>query len=813
MRSDGSGGPSEEAGDGAKPRLTRSPVYGRSGAVLPWLLLLVCCGDERTARLDVLLQTDFRPGVDFVEVRTQLLDEVVDEASLRVMDPTLSYLSARDVARFGALPGAARRRARVSLFDADGRLVGTRTAGFPHDRDRQQRMTVCAACEDFACPLGQTCHCGLTPVCVPDDCEGDDCGGTGCGTDLDCGSSPVACASMVCRERACLRAPDDSVCGAMEVCDVSSGCVAVTPPNDGGVDAGSPDGGPVVPPRQVSPPSASVVTSQRPTLRWELATGSDGALVELCRDRAMSSGCLEPIAASGDRVRPPPLAVGAWFWRVRGRAAGAAGEDVSHVWQFWVGWRSADGDVDTSWGSVTDLDGDGFADVVVGAPLTDVSGRLAAGTASVHLGAPSGLSTAPMVVIAGPDDGGYSGWSVASAGDVNGDGYGDLIVGAVRANPGGHMHAGAASVFFGGPTGPAPTPALVIEGDTPMGELGASVAGAGDVDGDGFADVLVGAIGGGAGSVRLYRGSASGLVMVPALVLEGVGNVRLGVSVASAGDVNGDGYADVVLGADRASPGGRERAGTASVYLGSSSGLAATPSVVIEGRAPSDALGATVAGVGDVNGDGYADIIASAYFASPGGLFEAGEVSVHLGSPSGVSSTPALVLTGAATGDRFGRSIASGDLNGDGYSDVLVGAPFAGVGGTVSVFLGSPAGLSAVPALVLTGAAAGERFGRSVASGDANGDGYADVMVGGYFASPGGRVNAGATSFYVGSPAGLSMTPAIVLEGPTAGGHFGRALAFRRPAVDPSGLRRRPGSDSTFAHARWLFDVRRRSGG
>ena len=137
--------------------------------------------------------------------------------------------------------------------------------------------------------------------------------------------------------------------------------------------------------------------------------------------------------------------------------------------------------------------------------------------------------------------------------------------------------------------------------------------------------------------------------------------------MATAGDVNGDGYADVVVGAY----GYSSDTGRAYVYLGGASGLATTAATTLTGEATGNDFGDSVATAGDVNGDGYADVVVGAYGYSSG----TGRAYVYLGGASGLATTAATTWTGEATDNYFGYSVATaGDVNGDGYADVVVGA-------------------------------------------------------------------------------------------------------------------------------------------
>ncbi|MBK7878044.1 MAG: FG-GAP repeat protein [Planctomycetes bacterium] len=262
---------------------------------------------------------------------------------------------------------------------------------------------------------------------------------------------------------------------------------------------------------------------------------------------------------------------------------------------------------------------------------------------------------------------------MASAGDVDGDGLDDVLVGAPVESGSGRAH-----VYRGQSTGLLSVPSWTVSGPSTLSFFGLTVAGVGDVNGDGFADVAVaaqsfGSAGNSRGRVHVYHGSAAGLATTPAWHREcsQPGLAQFGSALSGAGDVDADGFDDVVIGGYRASIRFAEE-GSALLFRGGAAGLSLAPDWAFEGGQDGATLGASVAGAGDVNGDGYADVIVGAP-AHDGPAMDCGEARMFLGSSHGLSPLSSSVARGALVSEEFGVSVGgAGDVDGDGLSDVLV---------------------------------------------------------------------------------------------------------------------------------------------
>ena len=412
-----------------------------------------------------------------------------------------------------------------------------------------------------------------------------------------------------------------------------------------------------------------------------------------------------------------------------------------------AGWTGLSEQLDSRYGySVSiagDINGDGYSDVIVGAQLYE-NGESGEGKAFLYHGSSTGLMTTPSWNDEGDLTNAYFGGFVSTAGDVNGDGYSDIIVSAY-AYSNGSSSEGKAFVYHGTSTGLQATFSWEGEGNQASAMYGNSVSTAGDVNADGYSDIIVGAKGisngtSTEGMAFLFHGTSTGLENTSSWEGEGnQGTAYYGASVSGVGDVNGDGFSDVVVSATYYDSGQNDE-GKAFLYLGSWSGLETTSSWSAEGNGETFYYGTSVSTAGDVNRDGYSDVlIGDAYFTN--GENDEGKAFVYHGTSTGLESTSSWAVEGDLADARYGISVSTaGDVNGDGFSDVVIGARNYVNGGRAYLYHGGSTGLETTSSWLDEASQTDARFGCSVSGGDVNGDGFADVIVGAYDYNSNGAV-------------------------------------------------------------------------
>jgi hypothetical protein len=392
---------------------------------------------------------------------------------------------------------------------------------------------------------------------------------------------------------------------------------------------------------------------------------------------------------------------------------------------------------------------------------------------------------------------GASGPFVSSAGDVNGDGYGDVMVGY----HGGILFLGSAS---GIASGGWETADARLEGH---GSGAQNTAGVGDLNGDGYDDVIAGFDHfGGAGIADVWMGGPSGIHpeyqnhnhIHSGLMSDGYTYGGF-YTIAGAGDVNGDGYDDVILTTLRSMGPNDPSEGVAAILHGRANVMESSLNIDQADTLITFPIGHAIrgAGAGDVNGDGYDDVILGMPLYGDAHGSGSGAAMVFHGGPSGIvsDSPPDTMLAANDFGADFGDRVAgAGDVNGDGYDDVIVGSPNFG-GGTATLYLGSAAGIPDSleyysPTAIQIGPDPGvpsnafPYFGWSVAgAGDVNGDGYDDVIVGAPYYTD-GEQNEGAAFVVLGGANGIA---AGATESAWARLESGQALDFFGIGVGSAG--------------------------
>ena len=436
-----------------------------------------------------------------------------------------------------------------------------------------------------------------------------------------------------------------------------------------------PNQGACVPPAPtpVSPLSGAFVGTRLTTLKWKLPNGFSDVYVEVCADRACTSVLYSADVTGTQKTVTTELPKGIVFWRVTTKDGATKSTLSGPVWEMELGGNAAEHNapLTTGWGVVPDFNGDGFADVVM---QTRGTGNFT----KIYPSGQGGLGTA-LTLPAGPSGPGMN--NAPPIGDFNGDGYVDLVI----AN-------GDLSVYNGSTTGLPASASQTI--NVPGGGIGTLATG--DINGDGHADLFYPSetppdidnnsfI-----ALNVYYGSPSGLSIPVTTTTTAVLAHLWQSNNCDLADVNGDGFADALVANQASGSPGSTASGL--VFMGSASGLGTTPTTLaaVSGPGGNQAL---IASAGDVNGDGYVDV-----------LLGASNLKVFHGGSNGVSTTAATTLSSGILNNGIFPAVvpALGDINGDGYADVVVPgttSPYVTIyiGSNNGLVSGSPVSLAPAP--------------------------------------------------------------------------------------------------------------------
>jgi len=432
-----------------------------------------------------------------------------------------------------------------------------------------------------------------------------------------------------------------------------------------------------------------------------------------------------------------------------------------------------------------DIDNDGYADIIIGA----FGKNSLAGAAYVIYGGERSslsdfdLSTTSLnpqttgFMITG--NGGSLGISVSTAGDIDKDGYDDIIVGAYTEN----IQTGIVYVIYGAKKSSMSnidltsdtldplTTGFTITGNTYGDSLGFSVSTAGDINNDGYSDLIIGAFGKSTAYV-IYGGPKSSMsnidlsttTLTPlstgfTITTNGGGADKFGYSVSTAGDINNDGYDDIIIGAYAKNTAqgaayiiyGGKKSSMSNIDLSTTSLHSVSKGFMITGNAPNDQFGIFVSTAGDINNDDYSDIIigANTKSSSTGAAYViyGGEKSslsdIDLSTTALTPATTGFTIGGNSASDNFGRAVSkAGDMNKDGYNDIIVGAYTKNQGVAYVIYGGEKSSMSDIDlsittldslttGFMITGEAGSDNFGISVGiAGDVDKDGYTDIIIG-----------------------------------------------------------------------------------
>jgi hypothetical protein len=500
----------------------------------------------------------------------------------------------------------------------------------------------------------------------------------------------------------------------------------------------------------------------RPTFRWSASAGATSYRLELDDSCTAVASCdfpspeLDVMTTAPTFTPATALAVSRtvpvgrrYHFRVRAcNDAGCSAPTAVH----YVDVGRVDGD----------LDGDGYPELL----LTSNSLKT-----YVYRGTSTGVDPTPVRTLRV-----HQSVGAALAGDLDGDGFGDVVIGNQLASANGHRDVGEAYVYRGSATGLSATPTQTIASPISTGSFvmfGLGARGIRDVNGDGYADVVIGMPLYARGLAYVFFGSPTGVELTGYLDIPnpfGDSGRSLGERSTALGDVNGDGLADfAVADSDRYVDG--RWVGAVSVYAGRAPTPSTTPVRLIANPDPMRLeFGSGVGAAGDFDGDGYNDLIAMTKNAQHPLFVYPNRIFLYRGGASGPGATPDVVIESplAETGSAFAREVAGGvDVDGDGRPELLANDYLGGADDTGRAFLFDSTAVAPRQTFVPDPPEDEAWFGAGVALCDLDSDGFGDAVIGQFRH---GSPRIGAAHVYPGGPSGAATTPSQTLLEPDAAG-------------------------------------------
>ncbi|MFQ5456297.1 MAG: hypothetical protein ACE5EA_08865 [Nitrospirota bacterium] len=510
----------------------------------------------------------------------------------------------------------------------------------------------------------------------------------------------------------------------------------------------------------ISPPDNDRIKNTIPRFNWSSISNIDKYIFDISPSPGFSSLTIEPepVVTIPTYSISSPIESGSYYWRI-GSVDLSGNISYSKARKIKIGRLP------------NDINGDGYSDIAVSAPYRD-AGETNIGEVYIYFGGES-VDDIPDVILTGEAEGDGFGYSISIGGDINNDGYDDIAVSSIFNDKGG-VDSGRVYIYFGGES-VDDIPDVILTGEAEGDGFGYSVSIGGDINNDGYDDIIVGSPLNNKGSAYLYLG---GIYMdnMPDLIIKGEENDDgFGYSISIGGDINNDGYSDIIIGSPFNDANGNN-AGRAYIYLGGKT-IDSIPDFIMTGIYKGDQFGYSVSYTGDINRDGFSDILIGA-IRGDSVRADFGAAYLYFGGIIMYDEAD-IIFRGEASSNFFGYRVSTAsDLNNDGFDDIIISAPYNDSGGfdtgRAYIYWGGEE-MDNVADLIITGLSEGGLFGYSLSpAGDINGDGYSDLIISAPYSNTGGIDRGEALIYFGGDP--MDSVEDIRLIGRDSSDNFGLSV-------------------------------------